>query len=139
MKDSTTPKDATSYKETAFGIIPRNELIIKEAEGVAKGLEYILNLPNNTPLNPELLLKLHQVCFGWIFPNWAGTYRIVEVHTSTHEFPHHSEVRMLLKNFFDDINERLSHTFDPIEIIAWAQYSITWIHPFQDYNGRIAR
>lgn len=68
MADKTKPKDSTSYKETAFGIIPREELIKKEIESVTRGLEYIISLPPDENLTPQLLLKLHAVCFGPIFP-----------------------------------------------------------------------
>ena len=26
-----------------------------------------------------------------------------------------------------------------VELLAWFQHKFVWIHPFQDYNGRIAR
>lgn len=139
MSDLTKPDDATSYKETAFGIIPRDELVIKEAEGIARGIEYIVSTPKSLPLESDFLLKLHHVCFGWIFPDWAGKYRKIDVQTSTHVFPEHNEVRVLVKDFFDDLNERLRHDFDPIELIAWAHHRVVWIHPFKDYNGRTAR
>jgi fido (protein-threonine AMPylation protein) len=140
MKHSTTPKDATSYKETAFGIIPRDKLVEKELEGIGRGLEYIGNqISLDVMLNPEFLLELHRVCFEWIFPSWAGKYRTIKVQTSSHEFPHHSQVPILVTDFFRDLNERMKHDFDPIEIVAWTQHRIALIHPFQDYNGRIAR
>lgn len=139
MKDSTKPEDSTSYKETAFGIIPRDELLIKEAEGIAKGLDYILSVPRVSPIDSDFLLTLHKTCFGWIFPTWAGKYRTINVQTSTYAFPDYSEVRVLVKDFFGDLNERLRHDFDPIELIAWAHHRIVWIHPFKDYNGRTAR
>lgn len=42
MSDSSTkPVGATSYKDTAFGIIPRKKLLQFEIEGTKKGLEYI--------------------------------------------------------------------------------------------------
>lgn len=139
MADETKPKDATSYKETAFGIIPRDELIKKEAEGIARGLEYILELPTDVKLTPQLLLKLHKICFGPIFPDWAGKYRKINVETSTHTFPDFFDVPELLERFFADLNEQSKHKIDPIKPIAYAQHRLVWIHPFQDYNGRIAR
>lgn len=137
--DYTRPADATSYKQTAFGIISRKELVKKEAKGIAKGLEYILNLKSSEPFTPELLLKIHEVCFGWIFPDWAGQYRTTDVETSTHRFPLFYKVPELTKLFFDDLNERLKHVYDPVELIAWSQHRLVWIHPFLDYNGRVAR
>lgn len=137
--DATRPKDATNYRDTAFGIIARSELIKKETEGIARGIDYVLHLSKKTGLQPSLLLKLHRFCFGWIFPKWAGRYRTIDVETSTHRFPPHYKVRELTKTFFDDLNERLKHETDSVELIAWAQHRIVWIHPFKDYNGRIAR
>lgn len=137
--DFTRPADATSYRETAFGIIPRAELVKLEAKGIAKGLEYVLYLKTDEPLTPGLLLHLHKICFGWIFPDWAGKYRSADVETSTYRFPPFYKVPELAKSFFDNLNERLKHSFDSVELIAWAQYQLVWIHPFLDYNGRIAR
>lgn len=42
MKSATKPKGATTYKETAFGIIPHSKLIQFELEGTKKGVEFIL-------------------------------------------------------------------------------------------------
>lgn len=139
MNDSTKPKDSTSYKETAFGIIPRDELLMKEAEGIAKGIEYILSASKSLPIGSDFLLQLHKACFGWIFPTWAGKYRKINVQTSSHTFPNHTDVQVLVRDFFGDLNERLRHDFEAIELIAWAHHRIVWIHPFKDYNGRTAR
>ncbi|MEK7577011.1 MAG: hypothetical protein AAB492_00150 [Patescibacteria group bacterium] len=71
MKRSTTkPKGATSYKETAFGILPRTKLLPLELEGTKRGMEYIYKLVktnNHVHITPELICKLHHVSFGWIF------------------------------------------------------------------------
>ena len=40
-KSSTKPKGATSYKDTAFGILPRSKILPLELEGTKRGLEYI--------------------------------------------------------------------------------------------------
>lgn len=48
-KSSTKPKGATSYKQTAFGIIPRQKLLQLELEGTKMGLEFIaINYRQNT-------------------------------------------------------------------------------------------
>lgn len=71
VKATTKPKGATSYKETAFGIIPRSRLIQLELEGIKRGLEYISELiqqRKSSKITPDLICKLHEVSFGWIFP-----------------------------------------------------------------------
>ena len=81
-RTGTKPKGATSYQDTAFGIIPRSKLIKFEIEGTKKGLEYLYNLfgrEKEVQITPELIIKLHEVSFGWIFPKWAGKYRKIQV------------------------------------------------------------
>lgn len=77
-KSSTKPKGATSYKQTAFGIIPRRKLLQLEIEGTKKSLEFIATHYHDQ-LTPSLILKIHESAFSWIFPDWAGKYRTIRV------------------------------------------------------------
>ena len=149
-KDSTKPKGATSFKETKFGIIPRSKLVRMEAEGVKKGLRFVKTLSKKDFLiSPELILTVHKKSFGWIFPKWAGKFRQIEVEVSKYQPPNFYEVPALIKQFCDDLNERLKHIPSKTEVdnylkeivslTAWAQHRFVWIHPFNDYNGRTAR
>src|SRR5258706_5140316 len=147
----TKPKGATSYKETAFGIIPRAKLLQLEIEGTKKGLEYVgivVDKDKNTSITPELICKLHDVSFGWIFPNWAGKYRKIQVTFSDREAPQYFQVPELIKNLCEDLEERLKHLLsnederfilEVVKLLAWFQHRFVFIHPFQDYNGRTAR
>jgi len=152
MKQSATkPKGATSYKETALGIIPHSKLVQMELEGTKNGLEYIHTLVNNnqnTPITPHLICELHKVAFGWIFPTWAGAYRTIQVTFSGKEAPPYHQVSELMINFCKDIEERQKHLPSPhqeefitqtVSLLAWLQHRFVVIHPFNDYNGRIAR
>lgn len=151
MAKTTKPKGATSYKETAFGIIPRSKLIKLELEGVKKGLEYIYDLVSsnkNFKITPDLICRLHQVSFGWIFPKWAGKYRKIQVTFSGKEAPPYYLVSELVLNLSNDLDERLKHLPKPdaenfiikvVELLAWFQHRFVFIHPFKDYNGRTAR
>lgn len=149
-KNSTKPKDATSFRETKFGIIPRSKLVKLEAEGVKRGLKFIKSLSKKDFLiSSELILNIHKKCFGWIFPKWAGKFRKIEVEISGYQPPSFYKVPVLIKQFCDDLNERLKHIPPKMEadkylkevvyLTAWAQHRFVWIHPFNDYNGRIAR
>lgn len=152
MSDSSTkPVGATSYKDTAFGIIPREELLQLEIEGTKKGLEYIKEIISKRKTNkitPGFICKLHEVSFGWIFPDWAGKYRKIQVTFSDKEAPPYFEVPMLVTNMCKDLEERLKHLptkeeeqfiLEVVKLLAWFQHRFVFIHPFQDYNGRTAR
>lgn len=150
MAKSTKPKGATSYKETAFGILPRSKIILLEAEGIKKALQYIIQLSEKkTKITPELIQDIHREGFGVIFPDWAGKFRVIDVTVGEYEPPHYSKIAVLVKNLCDDLEERLKHIPSPeneeqflaevISFLAWFQHRFVWIHPFKDYNGRIAR
>lgn len=150
-KSTTKPRGATSYKNTAFGIIPRAKLLLLEIEGTKKGLEYLYDLvkkDKSLKITPELVCKLHEVSFAWIFPQWAGNYRKIQVTFSDKEAPPYFQVQELVTNLCDDLVERLNHLPKPeneqfilevVKLLAWFQHRFVFIHPFQDYNGRTAR
>lgn len=149
-QSSTRPRGATSYKETAFGVIPRAELLSLELEGIKRGLNFISGLILKNPrieITPDLILSIHRESFGWIFPNWAGKYRDVRVEFSGKEavLPH--RIPEMIVNLCRDLSERMRYLNQSaesfirkvVELLAWFQHRFVWIHPFQDYNGRTAR
>ncbi|CAN5131010.1 hypothetical protein BH11PAT1_BH11PAT1_5230 [soil metagenome] len=152
-KNSTKPSGATSYQDTAFGIIPRSKLIELELQGTKKGLEYLHDLIQKEKLviiTPELILKLHEVSFGWIYPKWAGKYRTIQVTFSSIEAPPYYQLPELVTNLSKDLEVRLQgiqssstdnekFILEIVSLLAWFQHRFVFIHPFQDYNGRTAR
>jgi Fic family protein len=150
-KSSTKPKGATSYKDTAFGIVPRSKLLGLEIEGIKRGLEFLsdtVKTDKNVSISPELICKLHDVSFGWIFPQWGGEYRKIQVTFSDKEAPQYFQVPELVKNLCEDLAEQLKHLpstkkedfiLEVVHLLAWFQHRFVFIHPFQDYNGRTAR
>lgn len=150
MAKSTKPKSATSYKETAFGIVSRSQLAPLEAQGVKKALEYIIKLSESKPeITPELIKDIHREGFEFIFPDWAGRFRLIEVTVGSYNPPPYHELPTLVKSLCDDLAERLKrlppasdqelYLAQVISLLAWFQHKLVWIHPFRDYNGRIAR
>lgn len=143
-------KGETSYKETAFGIIPRSKLIPLEIEGIRKAWVFVLrkNEKGKLPLTPEFIKQIHKVGFGWIFPRMGGKYRNIEVKVSKHIPPKFYLVPQLMVEFTKDLQTRIKYLpkidnekflDELISLIAWAHHKFSWIHPFQDYNGRIGR
>ena len=140
----------TSYKETAFGIIPRSKLIPLEIAGIKRAWDFVLqkHQKGKIAITPNFIKKAHQVGFGWIFPKTAGKFRQIEVTVSNHTPPKFYLVPQLILNFCRDLETRLKHLptieesnfLDKLtELLAWAQHRFLWIHPFQDYNGRLGR
>jgi len=140
----------TSYKNTAFGILPRSKVVTLEKEGIKRGLQYILKLSNKRPsITSQVIRDVHQISFGFVFPDWAGKFRSVDVEVGEYKPPHYSRVPEMIRNLCDDLQERLRHVSlpkfqekflaDVISLFAWFQHRFVWIHPFNDYNGRTAR
>jgi fido (protein-threonine AMPylation protein) len=150
-KSGTKPQGATSYKDTAFGIIPREKLLQLEIEGTKKGLEYIgevISKDKGILVKPQLICKLDDVSFGWIFPDWAGKYRNIQVTFSDKEAPPYFQIPEFVTNLCEDLGERLKHLpekedelfiLEVVKLLAWFQHRFVFVHPFQDYNGRTAR
>lgn len=144
-------KGTTSYKDTKLGILPRQKVVNFEIEGVKRGLEFIhsvASIKRNIRIDSVLICKLHKVSFGWIFPDWAGKYRKIQVTFSEKEAPEHYKIPELMTNLCGDLEERLKHLpqpgetnyiFEIVRLLSWFQHAFVFIHPFNDYNGRTAR
>lgn len=145
MKDNS----ATSYRNTIYGILPRNEIIKLETIAVKKGF---IHLKNETlyqkKLSIHFIQNLHKTCFNNILPDEAGRFRTIQVTYSSKEAPHFSKIPEMMKILCDDINYALECLPDKnkeqyleryIEILSLFQHRFVFIHPFVDYNGRTAR
>ncbi|MEK9159321.1 MAG: Fic family protein [Patescibacteria group bacterium] len=140
----------TAYKETAFGILPRSKLIPLEIEGIKRAWDFVLEqeLKGKILITPSSLQKIHAVGFGWIFPEMGGKFRTTEVTVSKHKPPRFFQVPQLMEDFTEDLKVRLKglpefegegFLKELVELLAWTHHRFLWIHPFFDYNGRIAR
>jgi len=140
----------TNYRETTFGILPRSKLILLEIEGIKRAWDFVLDrrLKVKIVITPELIKKLHGVGFSWIFPETSGKFRKVEVTVSDHIPPKYYLLPQFMVDYCRDLKERLKHlpafnqpdfVKELINLLAWTHHRFLWIHPFKDYNGRIAR
>src|SRR3989338_9117080 len=140
----------TSYKETAFGIIPRSKLIPLEIEGIKKAWDFVLkkSAKNKLSLTTSFIQEIHQVGFGLIFPELGGRFRKIDVTVSKYIPPKFYLVPQEMDNFTKDLQVRIKHLpkiddekflDELISLLSWSHHKFLWIHPFQDYNGRIGR
>ena len=141
-KASTKPKGATSYKETAFGVIPRSKLLKLEIEGTKRRLDHIYDLVSkdkDVKITSQLIYKLHEISFLQIFPDWAGKYRKIQVTISGKETPQFFKIPEMVINLCNDLEERLKHLPDPksgefiidaVKLLAWFQHRFVYIPLF---------
>lgn len=141
----------TSFKDTLFGILPRQKVLKLEIEGNKKGIEFITSLGKTATkkhINIPLILKLHKTSYAWIFPKWAGKFRTINVTYSGKEAIEYFKVHEAVTNLCLDLKVRIDHLpakkddkyiTEIIKLLAWFQHRFVQIHPFNDYNGRTAR
>ncbi|QQR77555.1 MAG: Fic family protein [Candidatus Moraniibacteriota bacterium] len=140
----------TSYKQTAFGILPRSKLIPLEVEGIKRAWDFVVKKSEEGAdmLTLQFLQEAHREGFGWIFPDMGGKFRTIDVSVSHHTPPKFYLVPGLMDDFLKDVHVRMesllkveNDTFidELVTLLAWAHHRFLWIHPFLDYNGRIGR
>ena len=91
-------------------------------------------------LNTRLLEKINGILTKNTGVVYGGRIRFfdVQIQGSTHIPPQHAEVKKHMLNFFKwySANKNKLH---PFELAALIHAKLTWIHPFEDGNGRTAR
>ena len=100
--------------------------------------------PDEIVIGSEWLCVRHKRLAGHLFPDWAGRFRDVNVQVGAHLSPPYYEVPIHMRQFCDDLAERLRHNpgasvTSAAEFLAWSDWRFQWIHPFKDFNGRIGR
>ncbi|MEO7858925.1 MAG: Eco57I restriction-modification methylase domain-containing protein, partial [Nitrospirales bacterium] len=136
---------STREFETAEGRLSYQELSERLAVPLVAIYDEILqSRPDQSIITSEWLCLRHKRLAGHLYPDWAGRFRDVNVQVGSHTPPPYYEVPIHMRQFCDDLNERLLHlNQDSVEncaeFLAWADWRFQWIHPFKDFNGRIGR
>src|SRR3989344_6017551 len=100
-------EDSTSYKQTKQGIIPRQQLLPLEAEGIARGIDFV-RAGKAFPITSQSIAEMHGIAFGPIF-DWAGKWRTVDVAFGNLDGPPHFQIPILIEGYCGDLAERLQH------------------------------
>lgn len=110
-----------------------------EAKNLARVIGYIRNKSQETEVNKELILLLHQMLIGGIDDNIAGRFRksgeYVRVGTYVAPASEHAG-RMIESILIEYTSDLLTYFLDKI---AKFHLDFETIHPFCDGNGRIGR
>lgn len=136
---------STREFDTAEGRLSYSELSERLAVPLVAICDEILQArPDQIVITSEWLCLRHKRLAGHLYPDWAGRFRDVNVQVGVHVPPPFYEVPIHMRQFCDDLAERLRH--DPgaaigsaAEFFSWVDWRFQWIHPFRDFNGRIGR
>lgn len=140
-----TPHHATRYLETTLGILsyaelaPHLSLRVQTLEA-----EIVEGAFSDHPIDEALILDLHRRICGDLVPTFAGRWRRVNVRVSDHEAPPYPPVALLVRDYCRDLQARINALGDTpderlLELLAFAEGRLLWIHPFEDFNGRVTR
>lgn len=135
------PKTPTGHRETRLGILNQTEIEKIITENLALVQKYIIRHSGNLIITAETAKQLHAMIAGNLYVE-AGQYRKHDVQLGFFVPPTYYELPVLMKNWEDDLSARVQSTKTPkqhIENCAWLIHRFLWIHPFFDYNGRMAR
>lgn len=146
-EESEEYASTTRFIESSFGIKSYAELAPHVAKGVERVMASLLNKSSAELLiTPEFICTLHRDAFEGLFPDWAGQYRDRNVTVSRYTPPPYYEMPLLVRQYCEDLEARLSGlgpappiTNILIEALAFAEGRFLSIHPFRDFNGRVAR
>lgn len=134
-------KTKPSYRETKFGILSVAEIEAMITDGVSSVNAFLLREFDHLPIGIKTAKELHEKIAGHVFSE-AGSFRKSEVSVGSYEPPKFFQIPELMANWESDYNERHKHVKnqdEQIELLAWMMHQFLFVHPFFDYNGRVAR
>ena len=112
---------------------------VYEAKNLAQVIGYIRNKSQETEINKEVILLLHQMLIGGISDNIAGRFRKAGeyVRVGTYVAPAPEQVERTMEGIIVEYTSNLSVYF--LDKIAKFHLDFEITHPFCDGNGRIGR
>jgi CRISPR-associated endonuclease/helicase Cas3 len=140
---SSSSNPSTRWIETTQGILRYGELAPLLAERVLRIQERIeVEIYAAMELDESTIRELHRDFCQDLVPEWAGSWRTMAVQVGQHEPPPPHLVPLLMREYALDLRVRLQEPLPVEELpetLAFAEGRLLTIHPFADFNGRLAR
>jgi CRISPR-associated endonuclease/helicase Cas3 len=143
--DTTPPGGATRFIQTTRGLLSYSQLAPLLAERVLSVEAAIASGSYAAQeLGGTLILRFHAEIAGDLVPEWVGRWRDAEVRVGEHHPPPPYRVPLLMRDYTEDLRTRLENASGKmddlvLELLAFAEGRLLSIHPFNDFNGRVAR
>lgn len=136
----------SDYFKVKLDTKPTRNENIEEIENIEKAIEYINELfdgDKNIKISNFIIKELHSILTNNLIAEGSstpGAYRQKEViiKNSKHEPPMAVKVQEYMDEFIDWVNADAKNFEQPLKI-AIAHHRFTWIHPFDNGNGRMSR
>lgn len=111
-----------------------------EAVDHAKAYDYMFTLLRSRTLTEQTALRLHELFYQNIEPEYAGRYRDIKVIItgSRHPTTAPEKLESEMGRLFDWVREKRD-SYHPVEFAAELHKRFVFIHPFKDGNGRVSR
>ena len=134
--ESQSELGSTRQFETAEGRLSYSELSQRLAVPLVGIYDEILQTkPDQIVIDSEWLCVRHKRLAGHLFPDWAGRFRDVNVQVGAHIPPPYYEAPIHMRQFCDDLAERLRH--EPRTERLSAARRPAWPGPIGAFSGFI--
>jgi len=112
---------------------------LRQIHAVEEMVEYHLDPERPFRLRPSQILHLHRYALDGISA-YAGTWRPagIEIGGSLHRPVDAHQVPEMIEDLCDYVNSHWKES-SPVHLSAYVMWTLNWIHPFTDGNGRTSR
>lgn len=132
------------YIESQISKYKNDDLGIREIQNIEEIILYISNLPpKDIVVNRMFVSEIHKRVVAGLVTEGSespGVYRCknVKISQSKHIPPDYTQISSYMDKLYDFISNPDEGKYDPIKI-AMAHHYFTWVHPFDNGNGRTVR
>lgn len=113
---------------------------VLEAVDHAKAYDYMFTLLQSHSITEQTALRLHELFYRNIEPEYAGRYRDIRVIITGSHHPTTAPDKLdrEMGRLFQWVKEERDH-YHPVEFAAQLHKMFVFIHPYKDGNGRVSR